>query len=87
MNKKWYNMQQGWKPADDTLPARFFDQQLPDGASRGAVLDRNRLQEMITTYNITRGWKADGRVPEERLSEMKIVENPNFKIIRVEAEV
>lgn len=58
--KKRFNMAQGWTPAEDTLPARFFDQPLPDGASAGAVLTREQLASMIRAYNIGRGWTPDG---------------------------
>jgi aldehyde:ferredoxin oxidoreductase len=58
--KKLYNIQQGWTPQEDSLPARFFEQPLNDGASRGALLSRERLAEMIRTYNLARGWSEEG---------------------------
>lgn len=61
--RKWYNIRQGWTPAEDTLPRRFLSEELPDGASRGAVLSRAQLQSLITAYNLARGWSADGFPP------------------------
>jgi len=58
--KKHFNVLQGWTPAEDTLPARFFAEALPDGASAGANLSRTHLQTLITTYNLARGWSAEG---------------------------
>ncbi|HUG92568.1 MAG TPA: aldehyde ferredoxin oxidoreductase C-terminal domain-containing protein, partial [Planctomycetaceae bacterium] len=65
--KKWYNIRQGWTPAEDTLPRRFFEQPLPDGPGRGAVVSEAKLQRMVASYNLARGWTAEGWVPEERL--------------------
>src|SRR5262249_51310753 len=58
--KKLYNVRQGWTPAEDTLPERFFTDRLGNGASAGAILDRARLGELIAAYNTPRGWSVDG---------------------------
>ena len=60
--KKAYNIDQGWTPAEDTLPLRFFDESLSEGGSAGARLDPRRLADQITAYNLLRGWTADGYV-------------------------
>lgn len=73
--KKWYNIQQGWTPDEDRLPSRFFESELPTGASRGAVLSRDRLSTMIEQYNRNRGWTNDGWVPEELALELGILES------------
>lgn len=57
--KKRFNIQSGWTPAEDTLPDRFFDDALPDDSAR---LSRTRLAELIRVYNLQRGWTADGFV-------------------------
>lgn len=62
--KKRFNMQEGWTPAEDALPARFHTQALPDGAGAGAIIDPQRLNEMIRQYNLARGWSAEGWAPE-----------------------
>jgi aldehyde:ferredoxin oxidoreductase len=61
--KKLYNLREGWTAAEDTLPRRFLSEGLPDGASAGARLPRERLQEMIQAYYAARGWDCEGRVP------------------------
>jgi aldehyde:ferredoxin oxidoreductase len=68
--KKAYNIAAGWRPEDDTLPERFLSEGLPDGASQGAVIPRERLQRMIRSYNRARGWTEDGYVPESALQEL-----------------
>lgn len=62
--RKAYNIRAGWTPADDTLPDRFLDEALVEGASSGARLSRERLSEMIVGYNQARGWTDDGHLPD-----------------------
>jgi aldehyde:ferredoxin oxidoreductase len=61
--KKGFNISQGWTPAEDRLPERFFSQPLPDGVGAGAVLSRERLDDLIREYNLARGWTAEGWLP------------------------
>lgn len=62
--KKLYNIREGWTAAEDTLPERFLSEGLPTGVSAGAVLPRERLQEMIGAYYEARGWDRAGSVPD-----------------------
>jgi aldehyde:ferredoxin oxidoreductase len=68
--RKAFNIREGWKPADDTLPERFLREALPDGASAGARLPRERLADMIRSYNLARGWNEDGTLPEAVLRDL-----------------
>jgi aldehyde:ferredoxin oxidoreductase len=72
--KKLYNLREGWTAAEDTLPSRFLSQELPDGVSAGAVLPRERLEEMIHAYYAARGWDAAGRVPEEMIQDLALTD-------------
>ena len=65
--RKWYNIRHGWTPAEDTLPARFLSESLPDGASAGATLTAAHLQRLIAEYNTQRGWSVEGWVPREQI--------------------
>ncbi len=62
--KKQFNIQQGWTPEEDILPRRFFETPLGETPVSGAVLSRERLQQMIQLYNRSRGWTAEGWLPE-----------------------
>ena len=62
--RRWFNQQEGWTPGEDTLPDRFFDTPLTQGASRGAVLTRLQLAAMKSSYYQARGWTLDGHVPD-----------------------
>ena len=70
--KKQYNIEQGWTPAEDTLPKRFLTQQLEGGASTGATLTADVLNRQIAAYNLARGWTAEGFLPPERLHELEL---------------
>ncbi|MBA3708581.1 MAG: aldehyde:ferredoxin oxidoreductase, partial [Planctomycetes bacterium] len=70
--KKAFNIREGWTPADDTLPKRFLSEGLPDGAAKGAVIPRERLQAMVRAYNLARGWTEDGWLPETVYQELAL---------------
>jgi aldehyde:ferredoxin oxidoreductase len=58
--RKTFNIREGWRPEDDTLPGRFLSEALPSGPVAGARLPRARLAEMICGYNRARGWTEEG---------------------------
>jgi aldehyde:ferredoxin oxidoreductase len=68
--KKAFNIREGWKPADDTLPRRLLEQPLPEGAAAGARLTPERLARMIRAYNVARGWSEDGYLRADALSDL-----------------
>jgi len=67
--KKLFNIQAGWTPDEDTLPARLLDNALPDDAR--ALLTRDRLQQLVRAYNVARGWTADGQLTPEAIVELQ----------------
>jgi aldehyde:ferredoxin oxidoreductase len=70
--RKAFNIREGWKPSDDTLPERFLVEALPDGASAGARLSRERRAAMIRSYNLARGWTEEGYLSEEVLRDLAV---------------
>ena len=52
--KRQFNLLAGWTPDEDTLPERFFNTPLPNDP--GAMLSRERLQELVAEYHRQRGW-------------------------------
>jgi aldehyde:ferredoxin oxidoreductase len=72
--KKLYNIREGWTPAEDTLPRRFLSEELPTGVAAGAVLPRERLQEMIRAYYAARGWDQEGWVPRRLQQSLGLTE-------------
>jgi len=68
--KKAFNIREGWRREDDTLPPRILNDTLPDGAAQGVGLSRAELDLMIDGYYRARGWTPDGLIPEEKLREL-----------------
>ncbi len=62
-----YNVREGLTAADDTLPDRFFEDPIPDGAWTGVTLDRAEFQRLIQTYYRLMGWDALGLPTREAL--------------------
>jgi aldehyde:ferredoxin oxidoreductase len=52
--KREFNVLAGWTRQEDTLPDRFLNTPLPNDP--GAVLTRDRFQELVTEYHRQRGW-------------------------------
>jgi aldehyde:ferredoxin oxidoreductase len=61
--KKAFNIREGWQRADDWLPPRLFEE---PADARAAVSEKD-LKTAIDNYYRTRGWNADGLIPEEKL--------------------
>ena len=51
-----FNIREGLRPEDDTLPKRFFDEPL-----NGKVLKREDFRKMLSDYYALRGWDTEGR--------------------------
>jgi aldehyde:ferredoxin oxidoreductase len=68
--KKAFNIREGWRREDDTLPARILTDPLPDGAAQGVGLSRAELDLMIDGYYRARGWTPDGLIPQAKLREL-----------------
>ena len=54
----------GLGKADDTLPARYFDEPVQGGPAKGEVIDRSKFAEILEEYYSLHGWDTDG-VPTE----------------------
>ena len=70
--KKLFNIREGWRREDDTLPPRIFDEALPDGAGAGVGLSRADLDMMAAAYYEARGWTPEGMIPAAKLAELGI---------------
>ncbi len=54
----------GWSSAQDTPPARWFEEPITKGPYKGATLDRDRYEAMLQWYYQRRGWDHRG-IPTE----------------------
>ena len=55
-----------------TCALPIFREALPDGASAGARVPRERLAATIRSYNLARGWTEDGYLPEAALRDLAL---------------
>ena len=67
-----YNLREGLSAADDTLPARFFEEGVQAGRWAGVKLDRAKFQAMILTYYRMMGWDDAGAPLYETLLDHRI---------------
>jgi aldehyde:ferredoxin oxidoreductase len=66
--ERLFNLREGFKPADDTLPLRTLKEPLPDGGSKGMTVD---LEPMLDDYYRFRGWRRENGYPtDEKLKEL-----------------
>ena len=79
--KKAFNIREGWKRTDDTLPARVLEEPLPSGVVKGAGLAPDDLDMMIRAYYEARGWTEDGLIPESKLREMGLADVVGYECI------
>ncbi len=68
--KKLFNIREGWRRADDTLPPRTLSEPLPTGVAAGVGLTQEELDYMIAGYYQARGWTAEGLIPDSKLEEL-----------------
>ncbi|RLI72487.1 aldehyde:ferredoxin oxidoreductase, partial [Archaeoglobales archaeon] len=50
------NIREGVVRADDTLPYRFMNTPLKNGASRGEIVEKRKFERMLDRYYELRGW-------------------------------
>ncbi len=65
--ERLYNIREGFTRADDTLPARFFDEPI-----NGRVIDREEFRNTLDEYYRMRGWDENGVPTADKLRELHI---------------
>lgn len=64
--RKAFNLREGGRPEQDTLPKRFLEEPIASGPAVGARLPAARLAEMIRGYYVARGWDKEGRLSADQ---------------------
>ena len=77
--KKAFNIREGWRSADDTLPVRVLDEPLTDGVAEGVDLTEDDLDMMIGSYYEARGWTHDGLILESKLHELGLADTVELR--------
>ena len=68
--KKAFNIREGWKRADDTLPYRWMHDPMTKGPSAGHVTTEEELEYMKDTYYDAKGWTREGLIPKSKLIQL-----------------
>ena len=58
-----FNMREGFRRSDDTLPRRIREEAIPRGASEGWVTPQSELDKLLDDYYICRGWDLRTGIP------------------------
>ena len=72
--KKLFNIREGWRRQDDTLPPRVLQEELPTGMVQGVALTADDLDRMISGYYRARGWTDEGLVPDSKVRELELTD-------------
>jgi len=65
-------LKKGISAESDVLPARDFEDPVPEGSTKGVKLDPEKFSELLKTYYRLRGWDERGRPTREKLISMKL---------------
>jgi len=69
--ERMFDVRQGLRRGDDSLPKKFFEQPLSKGRYKGAVLDKEKFEQMKDEYYQLRGWDKETGIPtREKLEEL-----------------
>ena len=66
--KKAFNIREGWKRTDDTLPYRWMNEPMTKGPSAGHFTSTEELEYMKDLYYKAKGWDNDGMISKEKLT-------------------
>ncbi len=61
--ERCFNVREGFTRADDTLPRKFMVEPLPEGPSKGRVVDETAFNAMLDEYYEARGWDVKTGLP------------------------
>ncbi|MHA1915504.1 MAG: aldehyde ferredoxin oxidoreductase family protein [Promethearchaeota archaeon] len=67
--ERLFNIREGFTKEDDTLPTRFLEKPLEEGASKGKTVP---LQQLVSDYYKVRQWDENGIPTDELLERLSI---------------
>ncbi len=67
-----YNLRNGRTGKDDTLPARFFEEEISSGLLKGKKMSREFFAGLLQKYYAHRGWDENGVPSPGKQKEMKV---------------
>jgi len=70
--ERLFNLREGMSRKDDTLPERLFTLPIPEGPSKGAVVNKADFEKELEEYYKLWGWSAEGVPTKEALAALDI---------------
>jgi aldehyde:ferredoxin oxidoreductase len=78
--ERMFDVRQGLRRKDDTLPRKFFEQPLEKGPYKGEVIDEKKFEQMKDEYYEIRGWDKQTGIPTQaKLVELGLKEANDYK--------
>lgn len=68
--ERLFNLREGLSRQDDTLPERLFTLPIPDGPSKGAVVNKADFEKELDSYYAIWGWTKEGVPTREALDKL-----------------
>jgi aldehyde:ferredoxin oxidoreductase len=68
--KKAFNIREGWKRDDDTIPYRWMHDPMTKGPSAGHVTTPEELEYMKDLYYKAKGWTKEGLISKQKLIDL-----------------
>jgi aldehyde:ferredoxin oxidoreductase len=68
--KKAFNIREGWKRENDTIPYRWMHDPMTKGPSAGHVVSDEELEYMKDLYYTAKGWTKEGLIPKQKLIDL-----------------
>lgn len=65
--ERMFNVREGARRADDTLPERFLKEPIPEGGCKGSLVTPEELETMLDEYYQLRQWDVATGVPTKEL--------------------
>lgn len=69
-----FNVREGIRRKDDTLPYKVMSQEIPQGPHKGHRIPPEKLEELLNSYYQLRGWDENGIPGKERLERLGLKE-------------
>lgn len=63
---KAYIVREGFTRKDDDWPARFYEEPLPEGPAKGAILSKDKINKILNEYYEVMGWDKDSGLPTKK---------------------
>jgi aldehyde:ferredoxin oxidoreductase len=71
--ERLFNLREGLSRRDDTLPERLFTLPIPDGPSKGAVVNKTDFEKELDSYYAIWGWTKEGVPTTEALQKLGLM--------------